>query len=129
MDNPSRSEKTRNAVIQAALAIIARDGPGRLTLDAIARESGISKGGLRLAAWHGPNNHPALKAGRPGEAMRDVWAIDVNKGGNAIPYHMEDPFIRKEFEETMAREGAVSRMEPKLYDGPPAAGEEPPDVM
>jgi AcrR family transcriptional regulator len=46
MDNPSRSEKTRNAAIQAALAIIARDGPGRLTLDAIARESGISKGGL-----------------------------------------------------------------------------------
>jgi AcrR family transcriptional regulator len=46
MDNPSRSERTRNAAIQAALAIIARDGPGRLTLDAIARESGISKGGL-----------------------------------------------------------------------------------
>lgn len=46
MDNTSRSERTRNAVIQAALAIIARDGPGRLTLDAIARESGISKGGL-----------------------------------------------------------------------------------
>ncbi|MDP1749840.1 MAG: TetR/AcrR family transcriptional regulator [Reyranella sp.] len=46
MDNISRSEKTRNAVLQAALSIIARDGPGRLTLDAIARESGISKGGL-----------------------------------------------------------------------------------
>lgn len=46
MDNASRSERSRNAVIQAALAIIARDGPGRLTLDAIARESGISKGGL-----------------------------------------------------------------------------------
>ena len=46
MDNPSRSERTRKAVIEAALAIIARDGPGRLTLDAIARESGISKGGL-----------------------------------------------------------------------------------
>jgi AcrR family transcriptional regulator len=46
MDNATRSERTRNAVIQAALAIIARDGPGRLTLDAIAQESGISKGGL-----------------------------------------------------------------------------------
>lgn len=46
MDNASRSERTRKAVIQAALALIARDGPGRLTLDAIARESGISKGGL-----------------------------------------------------------------------------------
>ncbi len=46
MDNATRSERSRNAVIQAALAIIARDGPARLTLDAIARESGMSKGGL-----------------------------------------------------------------------------------
>jgi AcrR family transcriptional regulator len=46
MDNTTRSERSRNAIIQAALAIIARDGPRRLTLDAIARESGISKGGL-----------------------------------------------------------------------------------
>ncbi|PFH07993.1 AcrR family transcriptional regulator [Collimonas sp. PA-H2] len=46
MDNITRSERTREVVIQAALAIIARDGPRRLTLDAIAREAGISKGGL-----------------------------------------------------------------------------------
>lgn len=46
MDNATRSERSRAAAIQAALAIIARDGPGRLTLDAIARESGISKGGV-----------------------------------------------------------------------------------
>lgn len=46
MDNNARSERTRAAVIQAALTIIARDGAGHLTLDAIAKESGISKGGL-----------------------------------------------------------------------------------
>jgi AcrR family transcriptional regulator len=46
MDNATRSERSRGAVIEAALTIIARDGPGRLTLDAIARESGISKGGV-----------------------------------------------------------------------------------
>jgi AcrR family transcriptional regulator len=46
MENTARSERSRNAAIQAALTIIARDGPGRLTLDAIARESGLSKGGL-----------------------------------------------------------------------------------
>jgi AcrR family transcriptional regulator len=46
MENAARSERSRNAAIQAALTIIARDGPGRLTLDAIARESGISKGGV-----------------------------------------------------------------------------------
>jgi hypothetical protein len=49
--------------------------------------------------------------------MRDVWAIDVTKGGNAIPYTHEDPAIRQEFEATLAREGAVSRMEQGLYDG------------
>lgn len=46
MDNVTRSERSRKAAIQAALAIITRDGPARLTLDAIARESGMSKGGL-----------------------------------------------------------------------------------
>ena len=46
MDNPSRSERSRKAALAAALTIIAREGPGRLTLDAIARESGLSKGGL-----------------------------------------------------------------------------------
>lgn len=46
VDNNTRSDRTRNLVIQAALAILAREGPRRLTLDAIAREGGISKGGL-----------------------------------------------------------------------------------
>ena len=46
MDNRTRSERTKDAALQAALTIIARDGAGKLTLDAIARESGISKGGL-----------------------------------------------------------------------------------
>lgn len=43
MDNASRSERSRNVALDAALVIIARDGPGRLTLDAIARESGLPK--------------------------------------------------------------------------------------
>ena len=46
MDNATRSERSRTAALDAALVIIARDGPGRLTLDAIARESGLSKGGV-----------------------------------------------------------------------------------
>jgi AcrR family transcriptional regulator len=46
MDNCTRSERSRRVAIQAAMTVIARDGPGQLTFDAIARESGISKGGL-----------------------------------------------------------------------------------
>lgn len=46
MENAVRSERSRAAILKAALTIIARDGAHRLTLDAIAKESGISKGGV-----------------------------------------------------------------------------------
>lgn len=46
MENSARSQRTREAAVQAALKIIARDGFARLTLDAIARETGVSKGAI-----------------------------------------------------------------------------------
>jgi quercetin dioxygenase-like cupin family protein len=79
---------------------------------------GVSREPLRLMAWHGPNNQRARKAGRPGEQLMDYGAIDLKKGGSAIPYHEEDPAIRREFEETLAREGLSSRMEPGRYEPP-----------
>jgi quercetin dioxygenase-like cupin family protein len=79
---------------------------------------GVSKEPLRLMAWHGPNNQRARKAGRPGEQLMDYGAIDLKKGGSAIPYHEEDPSIRREFEATLAKEGLTSRMDAKLYDPP-----------
>jgi quercetin dioxygenase-like cupin family protein len=79
---------------------------------------GVSKDPLRLTAWFGPNNHSALKPGIPGEKMSDVWAIDVNKGGKAVPYWLEDPAIRAEFEATLKHEGVASRMEDHLYQKP-----------
>jgi hypothetical protein len=77
---------------------------------------GVGREGLRVLAWHGPNNHPALKAGRPGEKLKDIWSIDVDKGGNAVPYRLEDKALRREYEETLAREGLQSRMDPRLYE-------------
>ncbi|WP_321940492.1 TetR/AcrR family transcriptional regulator, partial [Paraburkholderia sp. J8-2] len=41
-----RSEQTRNAIIEAALTVLARDGTARLTFEAVARESGLSKGAV-----------------------------------------------------------------------------------
>jgi AcrR family transcriptional regulator len=46
MDNPTRSEITRKKAIDAAFAILTRDGVKGLTFDSLAQESGISKGGL-----------------------------------------------------------------------------------
>ena len=51
---------------------------------------GVGKEGLRITAWHGPNNQRARKPGRPGEQLMDYGAIDLKKGGSAIPYHEED---------------------------------------
>jgi hypothetical protein len=79
---------------------------------------GVSKESLRLTAWFGANNSRSRKPGRPGEKQKDLGAIDIRDGGSAIPYDEEDPYIRKEYEETLAREGAVSRMEDWLYEKP-----------
>jgi quercetin dioxygenase-like cupin family protein len=88
---------------------------------------GVSKGGLRISAWHGPNNQRARKPGVPGEMLMDYGAIDLKKGGSAIPYHEEDPAIRAEFEATLKREGVESRMNPEFYQG--ASADEPAVLM
>jgi hypothetical protein len=90
---------------------------------------GIGKEGLRVSAWHGPNNQRSRKAGRPGEQMIDAGAIDIKKGGAAIPYYMEDPNIRVEFGETLKKEGLANRMNPEFYDPDSKAADEMGDVM
>lgn len=59
MDNSARTERSRNAAIEAALRVIARDGPARMTLDAIAREGGMTKGRLM---HHFPSKEAILEA-------------------------------------------------------------------
>ena len=79
---------------------------------------GVSKEPLRLTAWFGVNNHEQRRPGRPGEKVLDFGAIDLKKGGSAIPYHEEDPHIRQEFEGYLKGEGVPSRMDPKFYVKP-----------
>ncbi|MPZ49415.1 MAG: cupin [Dehalococcoidia bacterium] len=40
---------------------------------------------------------------------------EITDGGNAIPYHMEDPYIRKFFEQKLADEGASLNMPEEVY--------------
>jgi hypothetical protein len=76
---------------------------------------GASKEPLRLTAWFGPHN-PGREPGPPGETHIDYTAMDIPEGGSAIPYWMEDPFIRQEYEETLRRNGADNRMKAEFYD-------------
>jgi len=42
--------------------------------------------------------------------------MDITEGGTAIPYWMEDPQVKKDWEAKMAEEGVSSRMLPEFYD-------------
>ena len=76
---------------------------------------GASKEPLRLTAWFGPHN-PGREPGPPGEQHIDYTAMDIPEGGSAIPYWMEDPFIKAEYDERLRREGVENRMKPEYYD-------------
>ncbi len=82
----------------------------------------VSKDDFRLTAWFGPHN-PGRDPGAPGEKHTDYTAIDLDKGGTAIPYWMEDPYLRKEYEETLKRNGVACRMDPAWYVPPNEDGE------
>ena len=77
----------------------------------------VSKDDFRLSAWFGPHN-PGRDPGAPGAKHTDYTAIDLDKGGTAIPYWMEDPYLRKEFEETLKKNDVQCRMDPKWYVQP-----------
>src|SRR6266699_2205280 len=79
----------------------------------------VSKDPFRLTAWFGPHN-PGRDPGAPGEKHTDYTAIDIPEGGTSIPYWMEDPYIRKEYGETLQKSGVPNRMDPGWYV-PPAA--------
>lgn len=80
-----------------------------------------SKEPFRLTAWFGPN-HPSLEPGPPGEKQIDYTGMDITEGGTSIPYWMEDPYIRGEFEGTLSQNGGKSRMEDDLYIDPEISG-------
>ena len=44
--------------------------------------------------------------------------MDITEGGTSIPYWMEDPFVREEFERCVKAGGGASRMEAHRYEKP-----------
>ena len=72
---------------------------------------------LRLTAWFGPHN-PGRDPGAPGSKHVDYTAMSITEGGTSIPYWMEDPHLRAEYEADLKANGIASRMDPKLYEKP-----------
>jgi AcrR family transcriptional regulator len=74
MKTPEPRTTTRTDLLDAAYRVLLRDGPGSLTLDAVVRETGRSKGGV---LYHFPTKD-ALIAGMVGLVL-DRFDADVEQ--------------------------------------------------
>jgi hypothetical protein len=72
----------------------------------------ISKGPFRVFNFTGGGGGGG--GGQEGDLVAGIGA-EIGDGGRAIPYHMEDPFLRKTYEERLAALGASSTMPPEVY--------------
>lgn len=56
---PSKTQLTNQQIIAAALTVAAEQGAGKVTLEAVAKAAGVSKGGL---IYHFPNKEALISA-------------------------------------------------------------------
>jgi len=70
------------------------------------------EGILRVLAFLG--GYPRRVKGVPGV---DWWGLnlDIKQGGHTIEYRDEDPYIRKMFQDQLAKEGAEFNMPEEVY--------------
>lgn len=75
---------TRDRLLAAAERIVAREGAARLTLDAVAQEGDVSKGGL---LYHFPSKEALLTAmiGRQCEGWRSHFEARLAGGSRSAP--------------------------------------------
>ena len=128
---PDMLEKpsTKDTILDAAEAVVAREGAGRLTIDAVAAESGVSKGGV---LYHYPNQLALLQAmiGRMVDSVRagiaSAEARAKAQGEPVLPFVIAVLFERLKQEDPLANAVlAASAAQPELLDAAGAAiGEE-----
>jgi AcrR family transcriptional regulator len=76
---------TRGKLLDAASAVIRRDGPQALTLDAVAAQAGVSKGGL---LYHFASKRELL------DALVDRWLDDCARDIEAEPGNFAERYVR-----------------------------------
>ncbi|MGY6633686.1 MAG: TetR/AcrR family transcriptional regulator [Alkalilacustris sp.] len=73
---PDGKPATRTRLLRAAEALARRDGPGQLSLEAVAAEAGVSKGGL---LYHFPTKARLLEALVEQHLQRTEDALEAGK--------------------------------------------------
>lgn len=95
------AQETRQRLLQAASKIVLEQGVARLTLDAVAKEAGVSKGGL---LYHFPSKD-ALVSGLLDDFIRDFKAATTKilaseiDGEDGTPGKLLSAYVRVNTEE------------------------------
>lgn len=87
---------TRTTLLEAAARVLARDGAAQLTLDAVAREAGVSKGGL---LYHFPSKDALV------QGVLEAFVGQIERGlaaREAADECARGRFARANFELTLA---------------------------
>ena len=97
--------------------ISAAPGPARLVPPALRLSARTrSASSTTPAACPATDGRLRRRRRRDRSASRSQRSLtDIDKGGRAIPYHMEDPYIREYFEQKLQEEGAEFTMPPEVY--------------
>ncbi len=106
-------QDTRESLLQAANRVILRDGSGKLTLDAVAREANVSKGGL---LYHFKNKEALIFGLLESHLAQFERALEA--GADGTPGSWTRAFVRA----SVAESPEVSEMNAALLA---AVGENP----
>lgn len=79
----ARKSNARDAILDAAEVVVARSGAAHLTLDAVASEAGVSKGGL---LYHFPNKEALVQ----GMLERVLGRVEADKARLVAKYRDGD---------------------------------------
>jgi AcrR family transcriptional regulator len=78
-------ERTKERLLDAAGAVVRREGPQALTLDAVAAQAGVSKGGL---LYHYGTKRELI------EALVERWLADFQRDIDAADPHFVRGYVR-----------------------------------
>jgi AcrR family transcriptional regulator len=81
----ARAGETRGRLLDAAAEVVRRDGPQNLTLDAVAAEAGVSKGGL---LYHFKGKRDLV------EALVARWLAEFQRDIDAAPDGFARGYVR-----------------------------------
>ena len=80
----------------------------------------VGKDPFRVFNYTGPMpGNPESSRNRANDFAEEGQLIrqhaDITDGGNAIPYHLEDPYVRQHFEAKLRENGVTSTMPEVVY--------------